>query len=264
MKTAFGWLVLIGALAIPAVLFWKWWIAMQTTTTFEVKQKPPVEKAAFGEVKSAQVNPIETAALTPEAKAAAAAEAGNGSLDEAPDMTAQAQPTQEIEEESERGEEEGDGSAMPPGTTGEEEPVQAPPTVPGAVGTGGGSSSVRYSPKSSRDPMVSIFDLRELAKRRLAKELARRQVKRALEKPEPKKVVIRKPKPKPRPKPKPFCDTIELQGIIATPNGIAAIIDDEVRNEGDILKGAVIARITTRTVIFKKRRRTVCVKRVDR
>jgi hypothetical protein len=255
MKTAFGWLVLLGALAIPAVLFWKWWIAMQTTTTFEVKQKPPEAQTAFGEVKSAQENPIETAATDPQAVQAQAQAAGTAedSLDQAPDLTASAAAPEA-------------GEAPPVDAPGERSGADAPPeqaAAPEAVPPGAEDGRLRYAPKSSRDPMVSIFDLRELAKRRLAKEMARREVKKALQppKPPPKKRVRRAP---PKPKPKPFCETLELQGIIATPNGIAAIIDDEVRNEGDIYKGAVIARITTRTVIFKKRRRTVCVKRVQR
>ncbi|PCI36642.1 MAG: hypothetical protein COB53_08915 [Elusimicrobia bacterium] len=273
MKTAIGWIVLIGALAIPAVLFWKWWIAMQTTTTLEIKQKPPVEQtAAFGDIKSAQENPIATSPVEPqpqETQRAAALQAGNddGSLDEAPDMAV----APVAEQPQPEGEGSGGGSAASPGAVGSEQPQETllakttQERVPGAVGTGG-TGRVRYLPKTSRDPMISILDLRELAKRRLAKELARRQIKRALEKPkkkpEPKKVVIRKPPP-PKPRRKPFCETVELQGIIATPNGIAAIIDDEVHHEGDRIKGAVIARITTRTVIFKRRRRTVCVKRVE-
>jgi len=247
--------VLIGALAIPAVLFWKWWIAMQTTTTLEVKQKAPEAQTAFGDVKSAQINPIETAeqppAQLPPAEGAAANPAA-GSLDEAPNMNAAAST-----EPAAQG---GEGEGEDENAQASQEQASTPPPRAAARNQPG---VLRYAPKSARDPMVSIFDLRELAKRRLAKEMSRRQVKKALE-PKPAAPAPVKVRKAPPPPPKPFCETVELQGIIATPNGIAAIIDDEVRSEGDVIKEVLIARITTRTVIFKRHGRTVCVKRVQR
>ncbi|TBR22315.1 hypothetical protein EPO15_08310, partial [bacterium] len=36
-----GWLLLVGALAVPAVLFYKWWTQMKATQGAEARQSVP-------------------------------------------------------------------------------------------------------------------------------------------------------------------------------------------------------------------------------
>ncbi|MBI5595350.1 MAG: hypothetical protein HY928_04590 [Elusimicrobia bacterium] len=108
-------------------------------------------------------------------------------------------------------------------------------------------------PKTTRDPTLSVADLRELAKQRMAVEMSRRQVEEAA-----------KPQPQAkRPPPPPLCDTIDLQGIIGTGGSIAAIVNDQIVREGDVVEGALVERLTTRTVVFRKGRKT-CMKRVTK
>ena len=66
------------------------------------------------------------------------------------------------------------------------------------------------------------------------------------------------------PPPKPLCDNFNLQGIIGTGGDVAAIVNDNIVREGDrVGGGAVIERLTTRTVVFRKGKKT-CIKRVSK
>ncbi len=99
---------------------------------------------------------------------------------------------------------------------------------------------LRYAPKTDRDPTLSILDMRLIALR----EEARR---RAMA-PPPKKKVVRKRVP--------LHTKINLQGIISTPQGRGAIINDEIYYRGDKILGASIRKITSSTVIFRYKGRT--------
>ena len=49
---------------------------------------------------------------------------------------------------------------------------------------------------------------------------------------------------------------MELQGIISTPEGRGAIINDEIYYRGDKVLGATIHRITASSVLFRYRGKT--------
>ena len=59
MRSFLGWLLLLAALAVPAVFFYNWWMKMQAPPASEVVRKQG--GAAFGKVKSGgPSNPIAT------------------------------------------------------------------------------------------------------------------------------------------------------------------------------------------------------------
>lgn len=198
MKSFLGWLILLAALAVPAVLFWNWWQEMQGPAAAEnAVAAPPVFAAQ-------------------DAAAAPAAPEG--------------------------------GSPSPPaaGAQAPQEPASgAPATAPRA---GPARRAGGFNPRSSRDPMLSLVEIQHMAERRRLEEEARR---RALE--------ASRPQPQ-APQPS-ACSRITLQGIVTTPNGAGAIINDEVRYVGDKVLGARVTRITGTRVILSDRGR-LCIKKV--
>ena len=252
-KSLLGWLILLGALAVPAVLFYQWWTQMQKTTTFEAKQKVP-EGGAFEGVRSGQEGAGAPGAPgapgTPEASGAP-----DGAASSAPAVPAAGAP--------------GEAAAAPvaaAATAAGAPPVGAPgagavapaPASPAPSGSArsDGKARIEYSPKTTRDPTLSLADLRELAKQKYLKEMNRRDM---IEAAKPKE--LKRPS---GPTGDELCAKIDLQGLIGTPDGSAAIINDEVRHVGDRVGGLEVKHITTRTVVFAQGKRTVCVKRVSR
>ncbi|OGR58049.1 MAG: hypothetical protein A2X36_16105 [Elusimicrobia bacterium GWA2_69_24] len=246
-KSLLGWLILLGALAVPAVLFYQWWTQMQKTTTFEAKQKVP-EGGAFEGVRSGQEGAGAPGA--PEASGAP-----DGAAPSAPAVPAAGAP--------------GEAAAAPvaaAATAAGAPPVGAPgagavapaPASPAPSGPArsDGKARIEYSPKTTRDPTLSLADLRELAKQKYLKEMNRRDM---IEAAKPKE--LKRPS---GPTGDELCAKIDLQGLIGTPDGSAAIINDEVRHVGDRVGGLEVKHITTRTVVFAQGKRTVCVKRVSR
>ncbi|MBI5596916.1 MAG: hypothetical protein HY928_12555, partial [Elusimicrobia bacterium] len=55
-----GWILLLGALAVPAVLFFKWWTQMKAAQTVEARQTVP-SGAPFGGGNAAPSAPAEPA-----------------------------------------------------------------------------------------------------------------------------------------------------------------------------------------------------------
>ncbi|HBL17884.1 MAG TPA: hypothetical protein DD417_14325 [Elusimicrobia bacterium] len=252
-KSLLGWLILLGALAVPAVLFYQWWTQMQKTTTFEAKQKVP-EGGAFEGVRSGQEGAGAPGAPgapgTPEASGAP-----DGAASSAPAVPAAGAP--------------GEAAVAPvaaAATAAGAPPVGAPgagavapaPASPAPSGPArsDGKARIEYSPKTTRDPTLSLADLRELAKQKYLKEMNRRDM---IEAAKPKE--LKRPS---GPTGDELCAKIDLQGLIGTPDGSAAIINDEVRHVGDRVGGLEVKHITTRTVVFAQGKRTVCVKRVSR
>lgn len=110
-------------------------------------------------------------------------------------------------------------------------------------------------PKTTRDPMLSVADLRALAQEKYRKEMSQREVEKAATEP-----VVKAPVGPPA---RPLCDTLDLQGIVGTPGDISAIVNDRIVREGDKIDGAIVERLTTRTIVFKKAKKT-CMKRVSK
>lgn len=266
-----GWLLLLGALGVPAVLFYNWWSQMQSSTKYEVKQKQPSEGNAFGDVRSTPPNPIQAAAAvsTGAAAGAPAAKAGGapaGAPGTAPAVPGGAPPAGGTAAGG-AGAAPGGAPGLPPG--GAARPAGTVRRVGGAASAAtraaGGAGTVRrlgggrilqYASRSGRDPMLSVIDEQMLALEKDAKERARRDMLRKLQaqkeasKPKPKKKVDR-------------CKQVEVQGIIALASGSSAIINDEVRKRGDTVLGCRIRKITSKFVVLRCGRKP-CIKRVSR
>ncbi len=252
-----GWILLIGALAVPAVLFFKWWSQMKASQAAESRQAPAASAPFGGEAAAAPLpapkkDAAPAAAPVKEAAAPPPALPSNAKLpvDEGPPATAP-KPIQAVSKAP--------ASDAPPTASGAPLTPPAGDQPPARPGEGQLAQRLEYMPKTNRDPMLSVFDLREIMKKREQERLAQEQLQRAAEE-------LKNPKPVEEPKgppPKPLCDNFELQGIVATPDGISALINDRVISEGQTISGAVVERITTRTVVFKKGRKT-CMKRVSK
>ena len=104
--------------------------------------------------------------------------------------------------------------------------------------------AIEYSPNTMRDPMVSPFDLKRLAREREEKEMIRGEVEAAARPVKPKKV-----------QETPIEQRIEVYGVVATPNGIEALINDRRVREGDTVLGAKVKKITTGRIRFEYRGR---------
>ena len=228
-----GWILLIGALAVPAVLFFKWWTQMKAAQTVEARQSVPSSTPFGGSSAPSAPEPAPAAAQAEQPQDPPS----GGAESPAPEAAAPA------------------GSASPGAAAPvQAEETQSPAPEPAqAAPTGLAGKQIEYMPKTTRDPTLSVADLRELAKQRMAVEMSRRQVEEAA-KPQP----VAK-----RPPPPPLCDTIDLQGIIGTGGSIKAIVNDQIVGEGDVVDGALVERLTTRTVVFKRGRKT-CMKRVTK
>ncbi len=195
MKSFLGWLMLLVALAVPAVLFYNWWTQMQAPTALEAAQEVPAG-TGFSSVEAS--NSAQTA-VTPSGGAAPQAQKAS---------TAPAADTQ---------------------TKAAKKPRRR------------GKKKLRYAPKTDRDPTLSILDMKLIA---LREEARRRALAPAPVKKKDKKRV------------KALHTKIELQGIISTPQGRGAIINDEIYYRGDKVLGATIRKITSSTVIFRYKGRT--------
>lgn len=249
-----GWIILLGALAVPAVLFFKWWSQMKATQTAEARQGVPAA-APFpggGQPASAPSQPPPAAPAPAAGEPAASAPAQAPA--ELPSGTATAQAAEPAPSAPSPAPQ---AQSMVPPVTVAPGGVPAPPASPEGDGSSPaprpGVPTIEYAPKTQRDPTLSVADQRELLKRKMAAQIAQQEVQKAAE----------EPAAPPPPPPKPLCDHFELQGIVGTGGDLAAIINDRVVHEGDTIGGAVIERLTTRTVVFKKGKKT-CMKRVSK
>ena len=226
-----GWVLLLGALAVPAVLFFKWWTQMKASQAVEARQAVPAA-APFGGTPAPASEPAAAAPAAPAETAPAVAGAAD-----------KPQPEPQAQASAPRPE----AAAEPPAAAAQPPPeAPQPPNQP---------AMLAYMPKTTRDPMLSVADLRALAQERYRKEMSQREVERAAAEPAEKAPSA--------PPPRPLCETLELQGIIGTSGDISAIVNDKIVREGDSVGGAVVERLTTRTIVFKKGKKT-CMKRVSK
>lgn len=241
-KSLAAWVLLLGILAVPAVLFFNWWKKMQANAASDsaAASRPMPTQAAGWTPVAAQpaadpvVQPgVEVSASTGTAlsgapqPAAPAAEASS-SPSPMPSAVAPEVPSQ-------------------PQAFTASAPVSTQPARTGL-------EPVEYAPKSTRDPTLSPMDAKKLAEEALAKKLAKERIRAALDEAPRKREKPRKP---------PVEDRIELYGVVTTPEGTTAIINDQILKEGDDIYGAVIQRITTNAVVFKYGSRTF-TKRVSK
>ncbi|HAH07921.1 MAG TPA: hypothetical protein DCM05_15590 [Elusimicrobia bacterium] len=243
---AVTWLILAAVLVVPAVLFYNWLGKMKAQTTPTTAELPRKADAAVSTAAAAATPFTPSQAST----AAAAPQDPPPQLASMGGATAPADPA----------------AAQPANPEAPAPPAQSPPAaadIQAQPGQGGqaaqpthaplraGEKPIEYAPATSRDPTISPIDvkrkLQEAEQKRLIDEEKQRQYEE-----------IRAPKTvrKERPAEPPIEERIHLYGVVSTPSGRAAIVNDGTAYEGDTVMGAVIKRITTNTVFFQYRGRT--------
>ncbi|MFA5140284.1 MAG: hypothetical protein WC728_13715 [Elusimicrobiota bacterium] len=235
-----AWLILLGALAVPAVLFWNWWVKMKTSSTaYEVKLKPAQEGGgAFGDVRSQPGGSLPNPIQAPAATTAPAAPPPSSTPPAVP-PAAEQPPAAPVQEPSARPM---DPDGMPP-TLPRQSQEPSGPHDSRAEPIPTDRERIDYAPKSSRDPILSMLDEQKLTMEREAKAAAQQELAAQLN-------AVKKKAVKKKEAAKPIDQLITVQGIIALPSGTSAIINDEVRGQGDKVHGATIRKITSRYVIF--------------
>lgn len=118
------------------------------------------------------------------------------------------------------------------------QPAPAPPTAAQAQAPAG------YNPRTPRDPTLSPNDVKRLAQLALEREAARRQAESG--------AAGRRPKKRAEP---PIESRLRLMGIISSPRGDSAIVNDVIVHEGDRILGARVRRIAGNTVTFEHKKR---------
>ncbi|MEK7746420.1 MAG: hypothetical protein AAB576_07130 [Elusimicrobiota bacterium] len=237
-KSLFGWGILAVALAVPAVLVWNVRMKIKSVqpVEYKVKASPPPGASPVSETQAGTQAP----AGAQSASTGAAAGAPPAAQDPAAQTAQPPQPSAQ--------------AALPSPPAGEEGPSPAP-FVPSEASASAATlvsasrgpadpDAIEYSPNTMRDPMVSPFDLKRLAREREEKEMIRGEVEAAARPAKPKKV-----------QETPIEQRIEVYGVVATPNGIEALINDRRVREGDSVLGAKVKKITTGRIRFEYRGR---------
>lgn len=225
-----GWAILAVALAVPGFLFYNWWSHLKAEHDKGVAAKASkrLEGGVFQTPPATRlVNPISpsTAAAPGAARpAAGVAMAANGPAGAPPATPAPAAPA----------------------------PVKAAAAVdPLAVSTAAATITL------SRDPMVSPMDLVRIREEEVRKAEEAERIRREAEEAKNRRTRKREP-----PKEKPIERSIELQGIVATPEGATlAIVNGATVNEGEsfVVEGhsakVKVVRITASIVTFEYKKR---------
>ncbi|MFH2203923.1 MAG: hypothetical protein ABIJ96_12455 [Elusimicrobiota bacterium] len=237
-----GWLLLLVALAVPAVFFYNWWTKMQKPSAMEANGGKA--EGMFGSARSgAPANPIRRKTAQPPPGQAAK----SGGVASSSPTTSGAGMAPGVNAEAGSGQPAPVAPAVPASETGA--PMQRKKATPPSGGVRG--KVLEYNPNTNRDPTLSILDIKMI-------KILEEQRMEALRPPPPppEKKVARQPPPPPRPTAPPVWKQINVQGIISTPNGRAAIVNDEVRYLGDSVLNAEIKKITGSTVIFRYKGQT--------
>ncbi|MFA6093525.1 MAG: hypothetical protein WCU88_12005 [Elusimicrobiota bacterium] len=241
MSRSLGWLLLLAALALPAVFCWNWWNrthAQKPETALSGMKAPFSSNAQAAAPAAPTAPPPAPAAAVPAGKALPPRTASAPMEQPAPAQAATPAPAAPLPEKA----------LEPAPAIASTQPLSAapPPT------RHSGLPRIEYNPASPRDPTLSPVDYKHRAQDDLQKELNRRETLQAargsLAREDPASVE----------------DRIHVLGIIGNPNGkINAIIDERIVSEGDRVFGATIKRITSGTVVFEYRKRTF-IKRVPK
>jgi hypothetical protein len=235
-QKALTWLILAVVLAVPAVLFYNWLGKMkaQTTPTAEFPRKPESGVAASTDAPTA--TPFTPSPANAASASTAAAPGGPAAASgQAPAAAPAGQPAAAAVPD-----------AAPVNTTAAAAPAAEPVGTTQAPARKTGEKPIEYAPSTSRDPTFSPLDVkRKLQDAERQRIIEQEKEAQYTEMRQPKKVK------KEGPKEPPIEDRIQLYGIISTPNGKAAIVNDGTTYEGDTVMGAVIKRITTNTVVFQ-------------
>ncbi len=227
-----GWAILAIALAVPGFLFYNWWshLKAEQAKAVAAKAHARVEGAVFQTPSTTSgrlINPITASSgtagtVTPPPAVAGAVAPPPPAPAAAPAMTAP-----------------GQSAAPPPAGAGAAAPTPAaspaggnPPAASAAAPSSTASASTVSTTTItlSRDPMMSPMDLVRIREDEIRKaEDAERIRREAEEAKRPHKTVRAAPV-----KEKPIEKSIELQGIVATPDGATlAIVNGATVNEGE-------------------------------
>jgi hypothetical protein len=268
-KSSLGWLLLVAVLAVPAVLFWKWWTEMQfhshqdraagpvTADAFKgPAAPPPVPAPGTSAPQAAAPAPgaapvVAAAATAPAPQPGGPPDAAAAQPPAAPAPSAAAAPAQPPAAAPAPG-----AASTAPGAL--LASAAAPPSSSAAAGPGAAAApprpgkQIEFAPSVPRDPTLSQLDMARMKADEEARERARQELLEASQR------VNRRPV-----KQESQLDSkIDLQGVVATPNGMMALVSGESLREGDQIFGFVVTRITTRYVTFKAGSRTF-TKRVE-
>lgn len=242
-KSLLGWGVLAVALAVPAVLVWNLRVKMKSVPPLEIRMKTPPSGGAFGAggvqsgAQGAAGSQAASSAPAAGTEVSSASAAGPASADpaQAPSQ-AQAPSPQAGETPS---------PATPPQAFVPSDASASGASQPSASRGPADPDAVEYSPNTTRDPMVSPFDLKRLAREAEIKRMSQQEVEEAV-----------KPKSKPKKAQEtPIEQRLEVYGVVATPNGIEALVNDRRVREGDTVLGAKVKKITTGRIRFEYRGR---------
>jgi hypothetical protein len=252
-----GWLVLIAALAVPSFLFYNWWSHQKAEHDrgLAVKARSRLPQGGVFQTPSPAsdrlVNPISSTATAAAPATSTAAVAATSAAPAPAGAAAVPVPAGAAAPSAASGALPPPSAAALPAASASAVPaaMSAPAAAPGAVSASSGTTIVL-----PRDPMMSPLDLVRIREAEAEKERIARQIWEAAHRPKPKKLVVRKVK---RVEP-PIEDSVELQGIVARPDGDnMAIVNNATVNPGDTFSvdgrsGRVrIVRISAAEVLFE-------------
>ena len=228
-RVGWGWLVLGVVLLVPLFSFWQWWQGLNTRrANAQLSKTPP---SAFGGTVSPASAPMAPGSPSPAAPAAPNNPTSTKSPDPSPAPSAPP------------GEKAGGSGQKISGATGSTA-ASAGSKSAASGQTSGSLASLSgmpnplkadlpgYAPKVDRDPTLSPPDIKRLLDRAH----------------DPKGPVVHKDKP--------IQSRIQLTGIIQTPRGINAIVNNERVRKGDDVLGARIVRISPSCVDFEYHKQT--------
>lgn len=114
-----------------------------------------------------------------------------------------------------------------------------PEAAPAPAGPVAASATAALPDFPARDPMLSPYDMVRLKRQELEKMMRASELS-------VKKIVPEEP---------PAENNIDLQGIVSAGGVNKAIVNGEVVGEGDTVEGAVILKISDRSVVFRHKNR---------
>lgn len=204
-RSGFGWAILVAALAVPGFLFYNWWSRLKAEQDRGMAAKA---RSRVPEGGVFQASPNDGRLVNPIAPSSGAA-AG------VPQPAAAQAP-----------------APLPlPVPAASAAPAQAQPAaVPAAPAPAEAASAAAAAPTIvlRRDPMLSPMDIIRIREEELAREMARRQIEEARNR----KPVRQKKRQEP-----PVENFLELQGIVATPEGSSlAIVNNATVAVGQALE----------------------------
>jgi len=253
-KSSVGWVILAVALAVPGVLFYRWFSHLDKAQKRELSVKvrsriPDGGPFAVSPNKNKLVNPMATPApaapATPGALGTPAAPGVLAAPDAARPMPAAAAAPAPTIAASVAPPAANPGIAAPP--------IPAPGAAPLLPGSAAPAAAVTAPPADNpflawRDPTISPYDQLRIEQQELSKLARQQELREATT-----KVTVKRPAPKLVNVEK----LIELQGIVSTDSGNKAIVNGEMVGAGEVVQtqsGSVkILRITQQEVVFQSK-----------